>query len=97
MSKAILIMEMPNNCNECSMSYDVKQDLKANICRAGGQCSFNDNSEIKPDWCPLRELPDKKEVCGKYPQPDGITPSYKIGYNACLDEILGGVSSGYHG
>ena len=42
----------------------------------------------RPDWCPLRELPKKMEVCGKYPQPDRIEPSYKAGWNACLDEIL---------
>nr|DAE57253.1 MAG TPA: hypothetical protein [Bacteriophage sp.] len=28
------------------------------------------------------------KVCGKYPQPDRIAPSYKVGWNACLDEIL---------
>lgn len=47
-------------------------------------------SEWLPDWCPLRELPKKMQVCGKYPQEDKIVPSYKIGYNACIDELLKG-------
>ena len=42
----------------------------------------------RPDWCPLRELPEKMEVCGKYPQPGKPIPSYRFGWNACLDEIL---------
>ena len=46
------------------------------------------SEEAKPDWCPLRALPEKMKVCGKYPQPDRIAPSYKVGWNACLDEIL---------
>lgn len=44
---------------------------------------------MESSWCPLREVPEKKEVCGKYPQADKIPASYKVGYNACIDEILG--------
>lgn len=36
----------------------------------------------------VMDMPEKMKVCGKYPQPDGITPSYKVGWNSCLDEIL---------
>lgn len=43
-----------------------------------------------PNWCPIKPLPKKMKVCGKYPQPDGIVPSYKIGWNKCIDEILKG-------
>ena len=45
----------------------------------------------KPEWCPLRELPQKKEVCGAYPYNDAHTASYNIGYNAYIDEIMKGV------
>ena len=43
-----------------------------------------------PECCADCQLADddSSEVCGKYPQPDGITPSYKVGWNSCLDEIL---------
>lgn len=57
-----------------------------NICRGCGKT--NRKSDIKPDWCPLRSVPEKMEVCGRYPQPDGIVPSYKIGWNECVDKIL---------
>lgn len=91
MSKAILVIDMPENCLECPLEFGVavnnKVLLNHNICNGCGKP--NADSTKKPDWCPLRPLPEKKEVCGKYPQPDGITPSYKIGYNACIDEIGG--------
>lgn len=46
--------------------------------------------KTKPDWCPLRELPEKKDTLatlechsnGKW------TEGMKAGYNACLDEIV---------
>ena len=40
----------------------------------------------KPTWCPLREVPQKMEYnhCQDYGQ------VLIEGYNACIDEILGG-------
>lgn len=80
MSKAVLVIDMPKNCLHCKL-----QDW-AN-CRIVKGCHTGDT---RPDWCPLRPMPEKMQVCGVYPQKDGIVPSYKIGYNACIDEILGG-------
>lgn len=87
MPKAVLIMdEMPECCADCSCGYFERGTKKLNlICGATGEDA---NNVGKPDWCPLRELPEKMKVCGKYPQPDRIAPSYKVGWNACLDEIL---------
>ena len=85
MAKAVLIMdEKPEDCTMCKF-WNSKDDE----CYATGIEELSLNSEeAKTDWCPLRELPEKMKVCKRYPQPDGITPSYKIGWNACLDEIL---------
>lgn len=90
MSKSVLVIDTPKSCavcpllngsDECSM-----QDADAN---------FNaDGFAQLAEGCPLKRVPEKKEVCGEYPQPDGIVPSYKVGWNACIDNILkeGGVS-----
>ena len=86
MAKAVLVMdEMPEDCTVCKF-----YNSETNECYATGVENLFSPSdeEAKPDWCPLRELPEKMKVCGRYPQPDGITPSYKIGWNACLDKIL---------
>lgn len=87
MPKAVLVMDdMPECCADCPCSFFERDNPILNlICGVTQEDAYNVE---KPDWCPLRELPEKMKVCGRYPQPDGITPSYKIGWNACLDEIL---------
>ena len=91
MNKSILVIDTPESCEHCPLELDVGVDdggiiLGINICRGCGKT--NRKSDIKPAWCPLRSVPEKMEVCGRYPQPDGIVPSYKIGWNECVDKIL---------
>ena len=90
MAKAVLIMDMPETCKDCSCKYPSYKDDALYDCAITGKTIPIDGGRYgeKPNWCPLLELPEKMKVCGKYPQPDGITPSYKVGWNACLDEIL---------
>lgn len=90
MAKAVLVMDMPESCFGCNFLY-CNADANIDSCQAMKVPRIVDSDTYeKPDWCPLRELPEKMKVCGKYPQPDGITPSYKVGWNACLDKILEG-------
>lgn len=85
MAKAVLVMDMPEQvCQKCTLCYETENDDEYLCCATGKLLPDGE----KPDWCPLRELPEKMKVCGKYPQPDRIEPSYKVGWNACLDEIL---------
>lgn len=86
MAKAVLIMDMPEQvCQKCPLCYETKNDDEYLCCAIGKLVPDGE----KPDWCPLRELPEKMEVCGKYPQPGKPVPSYRFGYNACLKAILG--------
>lgn len=93
MSKAVLVMDMPSNCKDCNMSVLGREPHTGQMCF---RCVHHPTIMVlpketkRPDWCPLRELPEKMQVCGKYPQEDKIVPSYKIGYNACIDELLKG-------
>lgn len=86
MSKSVLVIDTPKNCMECPLLTGsdecIMQDDDAN---------FNADSFTRlQERCPLKKIPEKMQVCGKYPQPDGIVPSYKIGWNACIDAIIGG-------
>lgn len=85
MAKAVLVMDMPESCPDCRFFESDWRECYAISKRYNRDVM---TEEAKPNWCPLRELPEKMKVRGKYPQPDGITPSYKVGWNACLDEIL---------
>ena len=92
MAKAILIMDMPESCSKCKFLYEFQGIKKCQLMNVlyGGASKLSQNTFTakRHEKCPLRELPEKMEVCGKYPQPDRIEPSYKAGWNACLDEIL---------
>lgn len=85
MAKAVLIMDdMPDYCNDC---YAMSMSLSGRFCRAAEE-SLQAKAE-RPDWCPLRELPERKETV--YLQ-ECYTNSYwsdemKAGWNACLDAI----------
>lgn len=90
MPKAVLVMDMPESCVYCPLSrllYGMEDGIE---CVAAGR--INRICKVIPYWCPLRELPEKMEVCGTYNSDyyakGGKMPSYKTGWNACLDEIL---------
>lgn len=80
MSKSVLVMNTPENCDSC-------------ICVGTfyAFCSINcrDIKDIstKPDWCPLMDLPEKDN--GDYPA-NTSDASFVEGWNQCIDEITGG-------
>lgn len=92
MSRAVLVMDMPESCDMCDF-VDNQGTTAYGVDKM--YCGFpgigedvSDCIACRPDWCPLRPMPEKMQVCGKYPQPDGIVPSYKVGWNACIDAIV---------
>jgi hypothetical protein len=80
MAKAMLIMDMPSSCNECELKV-LPNPWSFMIC--GKTKKHIERGNQRPTWCPLREAPQKMEKYHKY---DAIA----LGYNACIDEILGG-------
>lgn len=89
MAKAVLIMDMPECCADCACSYFERDSKELNlICGATG--GEDANNVGKPDWCPLRELPEKKAPDNELalsPMLKGHIYEYERGCNACLDAI----------
>lgn len=89
MAKAVLIMDdMPECCADCCCEYFERDSKELNlICGATGEDA---NNVGKPDWCPLRELPEKK-VADKQlaisPLTEGYLKDFEKGCNACRDVI----------
>lgn len=88
--KAILILdEMPKSCNECQLKV-----LDADLYYTTYACK---NVDCKTDdilkttkyemHCPLKLLPQYKSEKRLY---GGYRAKYEMGYDDCLDEILGG-------
>lgn len=89
MSKAILVMDMPKNCYECNLRFT---NLSCeDICSKDNKYIEVNIFERKPKWCPLREVPKKKQI--EHVEEDydgGYSHGFTQGYNACIDEILKG-------
>lgn len=80
MAKAVLVMDTPENCFKCKLQNWAN-------CKITNKCHVG---ECRPDWCPLRELPEKKETV--HPQ-ECYDNSYwsdemRAGWNNCLDTML---------
>lgn len=96
MEKGIIVFDIPETCVDCQFCFEIDEGIEACCTLTADEKDENhfkmidDYCQDKPDWCPIKPLPEKMEVCGKYPQADGIVPSYKIGWNKCIDEILKG-------
>ena len=85
MAKAMLIMDMPSSCDKCPIH---STNVFGDICCRGkdGRICLKE----KPNWCPLREVPQKKvEWDMDIIHHESLDLGKRIGYNACIDEILG--------
>ena len=76
MAKAVLVMDMPENCFKCKLQNWAN-------CKITNKCHVG---ECRPDWCPLRELPEKMpDLEHGY---ENVEKSIiRTGWNACLDAI----------
>lgn len=81
MAKAVLVMDMPHDCPMCKF-FDL--DERCHAVDVENPWS-TDPEKAKPDWCPLRELPERSD------HPEHCDNGrFDAGWNACLDAIEGG-------
>jgi len=60
MSKAILVIDMPNDCSHCPVSSISDYQY---ICDEMGRIMSEDEYYAqKPDWCPLKPMPQKIDI-----------------------------------
>ena len=80
---------MPNKCKECPCNqYNYNADryeCGAWLFYSKSVCHMKsmEDIETKPNWCPLKPMPQKKEILDS-------RMKTAIGWNECIDEILGG-------
>ena len=106
MSKSALVMNTQENCYDCPFGTAYCGELEyEGLCELADclDCDeiliteehYDCESKSKPVWCPLNPLPEKMKVTGlyngEYFKAGGKLPSYKIGWNDCIDEITGGM------
>lgn len=89
-AKAVLVMDMPESCFGCKFCHINCSDGEEDSCQALEVARLVDSDTYeKPDWCPLRELPERET---EMTDADDLGKDYvrgtMYGWNACLDEIL---------
>ena len=90
MSKAVLVIDMPNSCDECPLFCNYYSDMycEGSYDRA---IDYPYPENFRQEWCPLIELPKKKQEkyspFGSYDTYEEKVDSVALGYNQCLDDI----------
>lgn len=80
--KAILVIEMPNSCDECPCCTWIPEYSEYGCGISGNLEDITD----KPSWCPLKTLPKKMTpvVLHQCVEDEFL---YQKGWNDCLEEI----------
>lgn len=79
MSKAVLVMDMPESCDMCDLTDMANGKMYCGVPGCGELTK--DYISCRPDWCPLRPMPEKKQ--------NACTHGFAGGWNACIDAIEG--------
>lgn len=87
MSKGYILVDVPEKCSQCNFWFAKATEPVEYRCMAK-QRKLQNLTE-KPDWCPIRELPEKKE-----PTQFPISPllpwqytEYDKGWNDCIEKM----------
>lgn len=94
--KGIIVVDIPETCLDCNFCEEFDEGTLA-MCsllldenKLYGRVIDADYCQNKPDWCPIKPVPKKfkKETAlnGIY---DIIHETSRMGWNACIDEIVG--------
>ena len=91
MSKSVLVIDTPERGYiSCPMGQnDSNCRITRIYCPIAEETAFDEEAETIPDWCPLKPLPEKFDN-EKDRKLGDFEPLFKIGWNACIDEITGG-------
>lgn len=81
MSKSVLVIDTPGNCYSCCLREPIR-----NWSYCAVKLKRIENSSVKPDWCPLMDLPEKDDFDDLY---DEYYTGYHDGWNDYLREITG--------
>lgn len=83
MSKSVLVIDTPKKCDSC-MYVGTFHDF----CRIN--CRDIKDLSARPDWCPLKPLPEKKEYIVPIDNIESQKDIIAVGWNACINTITGG-------
>lgn len=86
MSKAILVIDMPDECRNCPCFGSNDFGTFCGVTDKDIEYDYDKYVYPKPDWCPLKELPKEKDF-STVPYFVNDYYSYMQGWNNCLNKI----------
>lgn len=98
MSKSVLAIDTPENCYDCPFGTAYCSNLEyEGLCELADCLGFDEilmteehydcESKSRPDWCPLKPLPEKKEYVVPIDNVESQKDIIAVGWNTCLREI----------
>lgn len=95
------MMDIPKNCYDCLFGTEYCDDSEYEGCCELAECLDSDmrliteehydyESESRPDWCPLKPLPEQKEYIVPINNVESQKDIIAVGWNACINAITGG-------
>ena len=72
--KAILVIDMPNSCEDCELHG---RDMDGVYCEVCSEKDYVKHYKLIPSWCPLKPMPMRSVWEG----------DFSDGWNACIEEI----------
>lgn len=98
MNKSALVMDTPKNCYDCPFGTEYCGDSEYEGCCELAECLDSDTrliaeehydceSKSRPDWCPLKTLPEKVGMSAGFTYWNGMAD----GWDQCIDAITGEV------
>lgn len=103
MSKSVLVIDAPENCYDCPFGTAYCGGLEYVGCCELADCldydeilmteeQYDCESKSRPEWCPLKPFPDKKEYIVPIDNVEAQKDIIAVGWNTCINEITGGNS-----
>ena len=94
MAKGFILVDMPKTCLDCRFCIEVHEGIEAYCALKNNSYNHDEFKEIdvsypqeKPDWCPIRVLPERKKPIALRVSPliKEQYSEFDSGYNACLE------------
>ena len=100
MSKSVLVIDTPENCYDCPFGTAYCGEIKyEGLCELADcldydvilmtEEHYDCESKSRPEWCPLKPLPEKKEYIVPFNNAESQKDIIAVGWNACIDKITG--------
>lgn len=89
MKKTVLLMDVPEKCLDCNLCVLDTDGSISCYYNKREICSSVEENNSRPEWCPLKSLPEQKEYIVPIDNTESQKDIIAVGWNACLRKIVG--------